>query len=306
MMTDWRIGIDLGGTKTEVVLLRGDSQERFRTRVATPRNDYDATLHTIVELVNQAEALAGQSSLPVGLGIPGSVSRRTGRVKNANSTWLNGRALPEDMRALLGRDVKVTNDANCLALSEAIDGAGQGYELVFAAILGTGCGAGVAFRGTPLIGPNGLAGEWGHNPLPWTSEAELQARPCYCGRFGCQETFLSGTGLALTYVQKTGEQITGEQLLTRARAGEAPAVSVLNQYMERLAKGLAGVINVLDPDVIVLGGGVSNMPEIYPRLPELLPEYVFGGECNTPIVPARHGDSSGVRGAAWLNPLPAV
>src|SRR5690625_1124813 len=167
MMTDWRIGIDLGGTKTEVVLLRGDSQEQFRTRVATPRNDYDATLHTIVELVNQAEAVAGQSSLPVGLGIPGSVSRRTGRVKNANSTWLNGRALPADMRALLGRDVKVTNDANCLALSEAIDGAGQGYELDLAAILGTVCGAGVAFRGIPMIEIIGLEGERGINPHPY-------------------------------------------------------------------------------------------------------------------------------------------
>src|SRR5690625_3588813 len=306
MMTDGRIGIDLGGTKTEVVLLRGDSQEQFRTRVATPRHAYEGTLQTIVDLVNQAEGVAGKRFLPVGLGIPGSWSRRTGRPKNAQSPSLNGRRWPEDMRALLGRDVKVTNDGNCLPLSEAIDGAAQGYELVFAAILGTGCGAGVAVRGTPLIGPNGVAGEWGHNPLPGTSGAELQDRPCYCGRFGCQETFLSGTGLALTYVQKTGEQITGEQLLARAKAGEAPAVSVLNKYMERLAKGLAGVINVLDPDVIVLGGGVSNMPEIYPRLPELLPEYVFGGECNTPIVPARHGDSSGVRGAAWLNPLPAV
>lgn len=304
-MSDWRIGVDLGGTKTEVVLLSGDSQERFRTRVATPRNDYLGTLHTIVDLVNQAEAVAEQTLLPVGLGIPGSVSRLTGRVKNANSTWLNSRTLPQDMRELLGRDVKVTNDANCLALSEAIDGAGQGFELVFAAILGTGCGAGIALRGAPLIGPNGLAGEWGHNPLPWTSEAELQARPCYCGRFGCQETFLSGTGLALSYLQSTGERVTGEQLVARASASEAAAVSALDQYLERLAKGLAGVINVLDPDVIVLGGGASNMPEIYQRVPELLPRYVFGGECNTPIVHARHGDSSGVRGAAWLNPLPA-
>lgn len=302
-MTEWRIGVDLGGTKTEVVLLRGDSQEHFRTRVATPKNDYRGTLRTIVDLVNQAEAVAGQSSLPVGLGIPGSVSRLTGRVKNANSTWLNGQSLPQDMQGLLGRAVKVTNDANCLALSEAIDGAGQNFELVFAAILGTGCGAGIAFRGAPLVGPNGLAGEWGHNPLPWTPDAQLQARPCYCGRFGCQETFLSGTGLALSYFQSTGDQVTGEQLLGLARAGEAPAVNVFNQYLERLTKGLAGVINVLDPDVIVLGGGISNVPEVYERVPELLPQYVFGGECDTPIVRARHGDSSGVRGAAWLNPL---
>ncbi|MDQ2075983.1 ROK family protein [Marinimicrobium sp. ABcell2] len=303
-MTELRIGVDLGGTKTEVILLRGDSQELFRTRVRTPKDDYPGTLDAIADLVQRAEEAAGQAHLPVGLGIPGTVSRKTGRVKNANSTWLNGQPLKDDLSNRLQRDIKVTNDANCLAVSEATDGAARGYELVFAGIIGTGCGAGIAFRGAPLVGPNGVAGEWGHNPLPWTSETELQARPCYCGRYGCQETFLSGTGLALSYFQSTGETLTGEQLLARAEAGEAAAVKVLDQYLERLAKGLAGVVNVLDPDVIVLGGGASNIRAIYDRVPELLPRYVFGGECDTPIIQAQHGDSSGVRGAAWLNPLP--
>lgn len=298
-----RVGIDLGGTKIEVILLRGDSRELFRYRLPTPRNDYDATIETISELVERAEQAAGALSLPVGIGIPGTVSRKTGLVKNANSTWLNGRPLREDLSSRLKREVMLTNDANCLAVSEATDGAGQGYDLVFAGILGTGCGAGIAWRGAPIVGPNGVAGEWGHNPLPWASEQELKARPCYCGRHGCQETFLSGTGLGLSYQQLTGELITGEQLLQRVDQSEPTALKVLEQYLEQLAKGLAAVINVLDPDVIVLGGGASNIEQIYQRIPELLPRYVFGGECDTPIKKAVHGDSSGVRGAAWLNPL---
>ncbi len=298
-----RVGIDLGGTKTEVILLRGDSSELFRRRRPTPRDDYRATIDIIEELVDQAEQAAGVAGLPVGVGIPGTVSRRTGLVKNANSTWLNGRPLREDLCARLKREVMLTNDANCLAVSEATDGAGLGYDLVFAGILGTGCGAGIAWRGAPIVGPNGVAGEWGHNPLPWTCDEELQTRPCYCGRYGCQETFLSGTGLSLSYQQLTGELINGEQLLLRFDQAERAAVQLLEQYHERLAKGLAAVINVLDPDVIVLGGGASNIPSIYQRVPELLPRYVFGGECDTPIRQALHGDSSGVRGAAWLNPI---
>src|SRR5690606_2743030 len=269
----------------------------------TVRNDYSATIESIASLVAQAEAAAGAAGLPVGVGIPGTISRKTGCVKNANSTWINGRPLQKDLSQRLGREVQVTNDANCLAVSEATDGAGRGHELVFAGILGTGCGAGLAFRGQPLVGPNGVAGEWGHNPLPWTSDAELRARPCYCGRFGCQETFLSGTGLCLSYNLAGGESLTGDQIVQRAAEGEPLGRRVLDTYFDQLARGLAGVINLLDPDVIVLGGGASNIAEIYSSIPALLPRYVFGGECDTPVVQAVHGDSSGVRGAAWLNPL---
>ncbi|WP_347330467.1 ROK family protein [Marinimicrobium locisalis] len=304
-MTQRRIGIDLGGTKTEVILLNGDSETLFRTRIPTVRDDYAATVEAISGLVEQAEAQAGAGALPVGVGIPGSVSRKTGLVKNANSTWLNGKPLQADLSKRLGREVKVTNDANCLAVSEATDGAAAGYEYTFAAILGTGCGAGLARRGEAVAGPNGVAGEWGHNPLPWTSETELQSRRCYCGRFGCQETFLSGTGLCLSYERMTGETLQGSEIAERAEAGERAAVMVINDYIECLARGFAAVINVLDPDVIVVGGGVSNMAAIYDRVPALLPNYVFGGECDTPVVRAVHGDSSGVRGAAWLNPLNA-
>jgi fructokinase len=303
LMTDFRIGIDLGGTKTEVILLNGASQALFRTRIPTVRDDYDATLRDIANLVAQAEVAAGETLLPVGIGIPGTISRKTGFVKNANSTWLNGRPFQKDLSAFLMREVKVTNDANCLAVSEATDGAGRGYDLVFAGILGTGCGAGVAFKGAPLVGPNGIAGEWGHNPLPWASDAELNARPCYCGKAGCQETFLSGTGLCLSYQLATGEKLKGHEISERAREGDAIAQEVMAGYFDQLARGLGAVINIMDPDVIVLGGGASNIAEIYTQVPKLLPNYVFGRECDTPIVQATHGDSSGVRGAAWLNPL---
>jgi fructokinase len=302
-MSDLRIGIDLGGTKTEVILLNASSQELFRTRIPTVRHDYPATLRDIAALVSEAEAAAGQSNLPVGIGIPGTISRKTGLVKNANSTWLNGKPFKEDISLGLARDVKVTNDANCLAVSEATDGAGSGYESVFAAILGTGCGAGLAYKGRPLVGPNGVAGEWGHNPLPWTSAHELEARPCYCGKAGCQETFLSGTGFCLSYQQATGQQRKGDEIVSLANAGNKSALQVLDNYYDQLARGLAAVINVLDPDVIVLGGGASNIEGIYKEISARLSRYVFGSECDTPVVQAVHGDSSGVRGAAWLNPL---
>ena len=302
-MTDFRIGIDLGGTKTEVILLNGASQELFRTRIPTVRDDYTATLRDIAGLVAQAEAAAGQANLPVGIGIPGTVSRKTGFVKNANSTWLNGKPFQKDLSEHLQRDVKVTNDANCLAVSEATDGAGRGYDLVFAGIIGTGCGAGVAYKGQPIIGPNGVAGEWGHNPLAWTAEADLNARPCYCGKAGCQETFLSGTGLCLSYQLLTGEKLKGHEIVALAEQGDAVAKEVLANYFDQLARGLATIINAVDPDVIVLGGGASNIAAIYTEVPKLLPHYVFGRECDTPIVQAVHGDSSGVRGAAWLNPI---
>ncbi len=299
MSADWLIGIDLGGTKTEVILLDSDSTEHFRKRVPTPRGDYRATLAAIKELVYEAEIQAGRVGLPVGVGIPGSVSRLTGRVKNGNSTWLNGQALAEDLAQLLARHVTLTNDANCLALSEATDGAGAGYDVVFAAILGTGCGAGICINGQPLTGPNGVAGEWGHNPLPWTAQEELDQRPCFCGRQGCNETFLSGPGMAMTHQQRWQEARASQEIVAAAPV-DPRAAETLELYLDHLVRGLASVINVLDPDVIVLGGGLSNVEAIYQALPERLPAWVFGGECDTPVVQAAHGDSSGVRGAAWL------
>lgn len=302
-MSNYRIGIDLGGTKTEVILLDGNNNEYFRHRVPTVRDDYHGTIHSIGELVARAESAAGETMLPVGVGIPGTISRKTGLVKNANSTWLNGQPLQKDLSVFLMRDVKVTNDANCLAVSEASDGAGRGYDLVFAGILGTGCGAGIAYRGKPIVGPNGVAGEWGHNPLPHLTDHERAERPCYCGRAGCMELFLSGTGLGLTHQLATQQPLNGHEIAELARSGDAPAIRTMDAYFDQLARGLASIINVMDPDVIVLGGGASNIDEIYTQMPQRLPEYVFGGECDTPVVKAVHGDSSGVRGAAWLNSL---
>ncbi len=303
-MKDWRVGVDLGGTKTEVIVLDGASEVLFRERLPTPQGNYSATVETIAKLVSMAEAAVGGEALPVGVGIPGTVSRHTGRVKNANATWLNGQPLQDDLSARLGRQVPVSNDANCLAVSEATDGAGRGHARVFAALRVTGCGGGICHRARPLAGPNGVGGEWGHNPLPWTPAAELAARPCYCGRSGCQETFLSGTGLALSYARLTGRTLAADAVAALAAEGDEAASAVLEQYTEQLARGLAGVINLLDPDVIVLGGGVSNIDRLYRDLPGRLAGYVFGGECDTPVRRAVHGDSSGVRGAAWLNPLP--
>ncbi len=305
MGSNWLIGIDLGGTKTEVILIDRHSQEHFRQRVPTSVGNYQATLQTIHALVQKAEAHAGTTGIPVGIGIPGSVSGKTGRIKNANSTWLNGQPMQQHLRELLQRPITLTNDANCLALSEATDGAGRNHHTVFAAILGTGCGAGITVNGQLLTGPpNGVAGEWGgHNPLPWTPEAELQQRPpCFCGRYGCNETFLSGTGLSLTHKLHTGQQLPAHTIVANARNSDPQATETLQQYLEHLARGLAAVINVLDPDIVVLGGGMSNAEQIYRELPEKLSSYVFGGECDTPVARALHWDSSGgVRGgAAWL------
>ncbi|MDI9245834.1 ROK family protein [Marinobacter sp. CHS3-4] len=300
MKSNWFIGVDLGGTKIEVILLDRQSTEHFRARRPTPAGDYQATLETIRTLVLQAEAQAGASGVPVGIGIPGSVSGTTGCVKNGNSTWLNGQPMQEHLRALLQRPVTLTNDANCLALSEATDGAGENHMSVFAAVLGTGCGAGVSINGQVIEGPNGVAGEWGHNPLAWTPQAELEQRPCFCGRFGCNETFLSGTGLSLTHHLMTGVNQSAQHVVAQASVGDQDACETMKVYLEHLTRGLASVINVLDPDIIVLGGGMSNARQLYEELPNRLADYVFGGECSTPIRQAVHGDSSGVRGAAWL------
>ena len=266
-----RIGIDLGGTKIEALALDAGGRETFRKRVPTPRGDYQATLKTIASLA----AEAGEGT--VGVGIPGALSHATGLVKNANSTWLIGKPLKQDLERSLGRDVRLANDANCFALSEATDGAGAGAEVVFGVILGTGVGGGVVVRGRLLEGANAIAGEWGHNPLPLPRAEDMPLRECYCGRAGCIETYLSGPAL---------ERDGGEAALER--------------YCERLARALAGVINILDPEVIVLGGGVSNIARLYDEVPKLWTRYVFSDHIATRLLPPKHGDSSGVRGAAWL------
>ena len=304
-----RIGIDLGGTKIEGVALDG-SAEVGRARVPTPRDDYAATLEAVAGLVERLEQQAGSRGT-VGVGIPGAISSQTGLVKNANSTCLIGRPLRQDLDARLAREVRVANDANCFATSEASDGAADGADVVFGVIIGTGTGGGVVVRGEVLVGPNGLAGEWGHNPLPWAGPEELPGPPCYCGRHGCLEPYLSGPGLERDHQRSTGRHLTAIEIAAGAAAGEAASVAAVERYESRLARGLAGVINVLDPDVIVLGGGVSNIDRLYDRVPRLWGAYVFargamGGAGEEPVrtrlVRARHGDSSGVRGAAWLWP----
>ncbi|WP_343464927.1 fructokinase [Pantoea sp.] len=300
-----RIGIDLGGTKIEVIALSDQGHELFRHRVNTPRDDYTATVQAMVDLVTLAEEKTGQRG-SVGVGIPGSLSPYTHRVKNANSTWLNGQPLDKDLAQALNRDVRIANDANCLAVSEAIDGAGAGQSLVFAVIIGTGSGAGVAINGAARIGGNGNAGEWGHNPLPWMDEDELRYRaevPCYCGQQGCIETFVSGTGFAIDYQRLSGQQRKGNEIVELIAQQDPVAELAMSRYETRLAKSLAQVVNLLDPDVIVLGGGMSNNDRLYHTVPTLMKQWVFGRECETPVRKAMHGDSSGVRGAAWLWPL---
>ena len=299
-----RIGIDLGGTKIEAVALDDQGTIRFRQRRATPRGEYEGTIEAIAGLVASAERDIG-SAAPVGIGMPGAISPATGLVKNANSTWLNGRPLDRDLTARLGRPVRLANDANCFALSEASDGAGAGAGVVFGVILGTGCGGGVVVHGQVLTGPNAVAGEWGHNPLPWPGGAELPGPECYCGKRGCLETFLSGPGLARDYLASGppgGEAIDGAGVAALASNGDRRALAALDRYVDRLARGLATVINVLDPDVIVLGGGMSNVAMLYQAVPARLGAYVFSDHVATRVVPPRHGDSSGVRGAAWLWP----
>ncbi|HDG1684252.1 TPA: fructokinase [Kluyvera cryocrescens] len=298
-----RIGIDLGGTKTEVIALGDQGEQLYRHRLPTPR-DYQQTIENIAHLVALAEEATGKIGT-VGIGIPGSISPYTGVVKNANSTWLNGQPFDKDLSQRLNREVRLANDANCLAVSEAIDGAGAGAQTVFAVIIGTGCGAGVAMNGRVHIGGNGTAGEWGHNPLPWMNDDELRYRaevPCYCGKQGCIETFISGTGFATDYQRLSGNPLKGSEIMRLVEAGDALAEQALAHYEQRLAKSLAHVVNILDPDVIVLGGGMSNVERLYRTVPSLVKEWVFGGECETPIRKALHGDSSGVRGAAWLWP----
>ena len=296
-----RIGIDLGGTKIEALAIDRDGKELLRYRVPTPREDYAGTVAAMVGLVERIEHETGAVGT-VGAGIPGSVSRRTGLVKNANSTWLNGMPFDRDLSDAMGREVRVANDANCLAVSEATDGAAAGRQVVFAVILGTGCGGGVALQGHVHAGINGVGGEWGHNPLPWASGYEVPGPPCYCGKRGCLETWLSGTGLARDFLEVTGRQMKGPDIMSACEAGDAEAIAAVARLEDRLARALATVVNILDPDVFVFGGGLSKATRIYRELPILLPKYVFGGECETPLLQAKFGDSSGVRGAAWLWP----
>src|SRR5262245_2089700 len=291
-----RIGVDLGGTKIEAVAVDRAGTVLGRRRVATPRDDYGSTLETIARLVRELEVEAGGGAeARVGVGMPGTLSPATGLVKNANSVWLNGRPLAEDLARVLPRPLRFANDANCFALSEAVDGAGRGARVVFGVILGTGVGGGVVVDGRVLTGPNAIAGEWGHNPLPWPTAQERPGPPCYCGRTGCIETFLSGPGLARDHARETGERADARTITLNAAQGDPGAEA-------SLARGLASVINVLDPDVIVLGGGLSGVERLYQRVPSHWPEFVFSDRVDTRLLPPVHGDASGVRGAAWLWP----
>ncbi len=294
-----RVGVDLGGTKIEAAALADDGEILIRRRVKTPREDYEASVQAIGRLVEELEAETGAQAV-VGVGIPGAVSPATGRIKNANSTWLNGRPLQQDLEHRLGRRVRLANDANCFALSEARDGAGTGARVVFGVILGTGTGGGIAVDGRVLTGPNAVAGEWGHNPMPWPTASEWPGPRCYCGRTGCLELFLSGPGLAREHQAQTGETEEAANIAEKAVRGNEGCQRSLETYASRLARGLAMVVNLLDPDVVVLGGGLSNVTWLYQRVPELWRDFVFSDRVDTPLVPPRHGDSSGVRGAAWL------
>lgn len=297
-----RIGVDLGGTKIEVAALDGTGAFALRERAASPVGNYEATISTIKTLVDTAEQKLARTCT-VGIGIPGTISPATGLVKNANSTWLNGRPLDRDLEAALGRQVRIANDANCFALSEATDGAGQDHRVVFGVILGTGVGGGVVVDGKVLTGPNAITGEWGHNPLPWPSQNERNGPPCYCGKSGCIETWLSGPAMTGLFKQATGETLAPMAIAAQAPTNVAAETALVN-YEERLAKALAHLINILDPNIVVLGGGLSNLNRLYANVPPLLAKYAFSDAISTPIVKNRWGDSGGVRGAAWLWPDP--
>ncbi len=311
-----RIGIDLGGTKIEALLLDEDGTECARERVPTPQNDYEGTVGAIVDLVHRVEALPAMDpdgpAATVGVGTPGAISRATGKLKNANSTWLNGRALQQDIESRLGREIRMANDANCFALSEAVDGSATPAAIhgnrpgardlpfvVFGVILGTGTGGGIVVNEEVLVGPNNVAGEWGHNPLPGL-EREPFHPECYCGRHGCVETFLSGPGMSQDHQRSTGQTLTAEEIAARAAGDDPDAEATLVRYETRLAQALGALINTLDPDVIVLGGGLSQIERLYENVPKLWSEFAFSDTVETALVPPLHGDSSGVRGAAWL------
>ncbi len=301
-----RLGVDLGGTNIAGVALAPDGRVLAEHRMPAPRHDYAATITAIAEMVRVLEATAGGQAriggkeASIGIGIPGSVSPATGLVQNANSIWLNGRALRHDLEARLGCPVRLANDANCFALSEAVDGAGKGARGVFGVILGTGCGGGLVFEGRLIDGPRGIGGEWGHNPLPWADAGEHPGPKCWCGRTGCMETWVSGPGLQADHAKVSGEQVSAEAIAARAETGDAAAQASLARHASRLARGLAAVINVFDPDVIVLGGGLSKLAHLYAVLPGLAAPYIFAAAEGVVIKPPVWGDAGGVRGAAWL------
>lgn len=296
-----QIGIDLGGTKIEVAVLDDQGQFMFRHRQASPSHSYPAMLNTIAELVTLArQTLALPAPTVVGIGMPGCLDAQTQRVRGSNTQAMNHQPLKADLQHVLGCEVSLENDANCLALSEAMDGAGAQAQVVFAAILGTGCGGGVVVNRQLLRGRHAIAGEWGHNPLPWPSAEELNIAPCWCGQTGCIETWLSGTGFALDHARVTGAERSAVEIIQAMREGDSSATASFERYVNRLGRALAQVVNLLDPDCIVLGGGMSNVQEIYPKIQAAMQPYVFGIQVNTPVLAAQHGDSSGVRGAAWL------
>jgi fructokinase len=299
MTAGFRIGIDLGGTKIEAAAVDRFGVVRVRRRIATPRGNYRATIEAIAALVAAIEQQIGETA-SVGIGMPGTISPITGLVKNANSTWLIGRPLQRDLESTLGRPARLANDANCFALSEATDGAAAGMETVFGVILGTGVGGGIVIGGRILAGANAIAGEWGHNPLPWPEPDEIPGPACYCGRSGCVETFLSGPALAADHGRHGGRHLSAPEIADFAARGDAECGAIIGRYMDRLARGLALVINLIDPDVIVLGGGLSGISALYERVPLLWGQYVFSDNVATRLLPPVHGDSSGVRGAAWL------
>jgi fructokinase len=297
-----QIGIDLGGTKIEVAVLDDQGQFIFRHRQASPSHSYPAILNTIAELVTLArQTLALPAPSVVGIGMPGCLDAQTQRVRGSNTQAMNHQPLKADLQQVLGCEVRLENDANCLALSEAMDGAGARAQVVFAAILGTGCGGGVVVNRQLLSGRHAIAGEWGHNPLPWPSAEELNIAPCWCGQTGCIETWLSGTGFALDHARVNGEERSAVEIIQAMRKGDSSATATFERYVNRLGRALALLVNLLDPDCIVLGGGMSNVQEIYPKIQAAMQPYVFGIQVNTPVLAAQHGDSSGVRGAAWLS-----
>jgi fructokinase len=297
-----RIGIDLGGTKIEALALGPAGEELYRERILTPRHDYKGTIRAIRGLVERAEQHIGHTAT-VGIATPGAISPQSGRLKNANSTWLNGQFFKQDLEAALAREVRLANDGNCLAVSEAIDGAGAGRKVVFAVILGTGVGGGLAWQGQVHDGINAIAGEFGHTALPWLQPDEYPGPVCYCGRQGCVERWLCGPALEEQYRQMTGQSLKATAIAEAAAGGDSQAVAMMAIYKDRLARALSTIVNLVDPDMIVLGGGLSKIGSLYADLPSLLPQWCFSDRIDTPIVAARHGDSSGVRGAAWLWPL---
>lgn len=294
-----RIGIDLGGTKIEGIALNENGVELLRQRIDTPQGDYGATIDAIVTLVQLLEAETEQTCT-VGIGIPGAISPATDLVKNANSTWLIGKPLHSNLQQALSRPVRIENDANCFVVSEATDGAASGADVVFGVIIGTGTGGGIYVRGKDIIGTNAIAGEWGHNPLPWPTPAEYPGRECYCGKLGCIETWLSGPGFSNDHQMHGGKGNTARDIVILAEQGDEVANASIQRYEDRMARALATVINIIDPDMIVLGGGMSNVTRLYNNVPKIWGKYVFSDQVATKLVPPFHGDSSGVRGAAWL------